>query len=426
MIEKIYDLFRNSTGVCTDTRQLASGNLFFALKGPNFNANEFAMMALDNGALAAVIDDPSFNVPGKTVVVNDTLIALQELAKHHRASLNIPVIGITGSNGKTTSKELVHVVLSSSFNTFATKGNLNNHIGVPLSILSITRQHEIAIIEMGANHIGEIAQLCTISQPTHGFITNIGKAHIGLFGGFEGVIRAKSELYDYLIKSGGVIFINQHQEILMNMSRRMAKPVLYPENDSFCPVEMVSANPWVVVKSESGKELTTQLIGSYNFDNIATALCVGRYFGVHEDVAFGAIASYVPENNRSQIVKKGTNTIILDAYNANPSSMEKALENLAQMDAGEKVAILGDMFELGDETDAEHRAVGLLAKKLGLNQVLFCGKHMQLAREAFGAGHAFLTRDELINYLEKNRFSGATVLIKASRGMALEKVVEWL
>jgi len=426
MIEEIYTYFRKSTGICTDTRQLKPGNLFFALRGPSFNANQFARQAIDSGAVAAVIDDSEYEIPGHTILVTDGLSSLQDLARYHRAKLNIPVIGITGSNGKTTSKELVHAVLGRQFNTFATKGNLNNHIGVPLSVLSITDQHELAVIEMGANHVGEIAELCTISQPTHGFITNIGKAHIGLFGGFEGVIRAKSELYNYLIKNQGTIFVNQNQEILMNMSKRMTDPVFYPNAGSFCPVELTGADPYVSIKTLSGNVVETKLVGRYNFDNVATALCVGKYFKVPDKKAIKAVAEYVPENNRSQIVKKGSNTIILDAYNANPSSMEKALENLAGMEAFNKVAIIGDMFELGDDTDKEHRAVGELARRLGLTEVYFCGKFMQSALDTFGEGHGFETRDELIAHLKNHPISSSTILIKASRGMALEQVVEVL
>jgi UDP-N-acetylmuramoyl-tripeptide--D-alanyl-D-alanine ligase len=426
MIEKIYNYFRQSTGICTDTRQLKPGNLFFALRGPSFNANQFARQAIDSGAIAAIIDDKEFEIPGKTILVADGLSALQDLARFHRTKLNIPIIGITGSNGKTTSKELVHAVLSSHFNTFATKGNLNNHIGVPLSVLSITEKHEIAVIEMGANHIGEIAELCTISQPTHGCITNIGKAHIGLFGGFEGVIRAKSELYNYLIKTQGTIFVNQHHEILMNMSKRMTDPVFYPNEGSFCKVDFLGADPYVSIKTQGGKVVNTKLVGRYNFDNIATALCVGKYFRVPEVKALKAVTEYVPENNRSQIVIKRTNTIILDAYNANPSSMEKALESLAGMDAKNKVAIIGDMFELGDDTDNEHRAIGVLARRLGISDMYFCGKSMQLALEVFKGGQGFVTRDELIDYLKNHPISNSTILIKASRGMALEKVVEVL
>ncbi|MCK5366991.1 MAG: UDP-N-acetylmuramoyl-tripeptide--D-alanyl-D-alanine ligase, partial [Cyclobacteriaceae bacterium] len=354
MIEKIYKIFLNSAGICTDTRSISEGDLFVALQGPNFNANKFADQAIEKGAIRVIIDDKNYAIPGKTIYVEDGLLALQELAKRHRKSLKIPIIGITGSNGKTTTKELVHAVLSSSFHTFATKGNLNNHIGVPLSVLSITKDHEIAIIEMGANHLGEIALLSSISRPTHGLITNIGKAHTGLFGGFEGVIRAKSELYDFLIKNKGIVFINQNQEILVNMSKRIKNTVFYPNEESYYHCSFAGADPFVELKTGHGNTIKTNLPGKYNFDNIATALCIGKYFNVAEEKANNAVAAYTPKNNRSQIIQKGNNTIILDAYNANPSSMEKALENLTQMKSNSKVAIVGDMFELGDDTIKEH------------------------------------------------------------------------
>jgi UDP-N-acetylmuramoyl-tripeptide--D-alanyl-D-alanine ligase len=426
MTEKIYQIYLESTGICTDTRQIRKGNLFFALKGPNFNANSFASQAIEHGAIAAVIDDRDYEIPGKTVLVDDGLAALQVVARRHRKTLKIPIIGITGSNGKTTTKELISAVLSSAYKTFATKGNLNNHIGVPLSILSITDDHEIGVIEMGANHIGEIADLCTISQPTHGLITNIGKAHTGLFGGFEGVIRAKSELYDYLIRNQGTIFINQNQEILMNMSKRVQNPVYYPEKTSFCPSEFLEADPFVKIKTENGEILASQLVGKYNFDNIATALCLGKYFKVPENKASDAIKKYQPSNNRSQIIKKGDNAIILDAYNANPSSMEKAIENLAQTKSDKKVAIIGDMFELGDDTKNEHEAIGALLKKHSIDDVFFCGTSMRYAYDSFGKGFYAPDKKTLIDHLRSTAFSRATILIKASRGMALEDVVEYI
>lgn len=426
MIEKIYSVFQESTGICTDTRNIKKGNLFIALKGPNFNANKFAALALEKGAIAAVIDDKDYQVPGKTILVKDCLSGLQDLARHHRQQLGIPIIGITGSNGKTTTKELMHAVLDSSFKTFATQGNLNNHIGVPLSILSIENDHEIAVIEMGANHVGEIAELCTICMPTHGLITNIGKAHIGLFGGIEGIIRGKSELYDYLIKNGGTIFVNQNQEILMNMSKRMQNPVFYPNSGSYCPCKLVEADPFLKVETEDSKTIVTQLVGKYNFDNIASALCIGKYFDVPADKATTAIANYQPANNRSQIIKKGTNTIILDAYNANPSSMEKAIENLAQSKSKKKVAIVGDMFELGDDEQKEHEAVGKLLKTQGIHEAYFCGTRMKYAFDTFGQGNYAKDKTELINQLKDQTFSHAEILIKASRGMALEDVVEYI
>lgn len=426
MIETIYEIFLKSSGICTDTRNIKTGNLFLALKGPNFNANKFTPMAIENGAIAAIIDDQEFEIPGKTVLVKDGLTTLQDLARHHRHQLKIPIIGITGSNGKTTTKELMHAALSTTYRTFATQGNLNNHIGVPLSVLSIENNHEIAVIEMGANHVGEIAELCTICLPTHGLITNIGKAHIGLFGGIEGIIRGKSELYDHLIKNKGVIFVNQNQEILMNMSKRMQNPIFYPGADSYCPVQMQEADPLVKVKLEDGQLITTQLVGKYNFDNIATALCIGKYFNVKIENAKEAIKHYQPSNNRSQIIKKGSNTIILDAYNANPSSMEKAIENLAQSKAENKIAIVGDMFELGDDTKKEHLAIGELLKTNGIDKVFFCGEFMKYGHQAYGNGFYAKDKSELIELIKNNVHSDATILIKASRGMALEDVVEYL
>jgi len=426
MVEEIYQIFLKSTGVCTDTRSIKEGNLFIALKGPNFNANRFARQAIQKGAIAAVIDDENFEIPGKTILVKNGLITLQELARYHRKNLKIPIIGLTGSNGKTTSKELIDLVLNTTYNTFSTQGNLNNHIGVPLSVLSITKEHEMAVIEMGANHIGEIADLCNISQPTHGFITNIGKAHIGLFGGFEGVIRAKSELYNYLIQHEGVIFVNQSQEILMNMSKRMSNPIFYPDAGSYYHCSLLDADPFVRVKTENNLEITSQLSGKYNFDNIATALCLGKFFQVEERKAVQAIENYLPSNNRSQIVKKGSNTIMLDAYNANPSSMEKAIETLAQSTSKNKVAIVGDMYELGDETKKEHENIGILLEKHAIHEALFCGEFMKDAYKTFGKGLYFEKKTELIEYLKTHQFKDSTMLIKASRALALEDVVEYL
>ena len=426
MIEKIYRIFLASTGVCTDTRSITEGNLFVALKGPNFNANSFAAKALEMGASHAIIDDESYVVPGKTTLVEDGLATLQELAVFHRRQLKIPVIGITGSNGKTTTKELMHTVLQAQYNTFATKGNLNNHIGVPLSVLDIRENHEMAIIEMGANHVGEIAQLSAICRPTHGLITNIGKAHIGLFGGIEGIIRGKSELYDFLIKQEGTIFVNQNQEKLMNMKKRMNAPILYPNRDGYYHCKLIDADPYVKIETKDGNVVNTNLVGAYNFDNIATALCIGKYFKVPNTNANNAVANYIPENNRSQILKKGSNSIILDAYNANPSSMEKALENLSNMKGSRRIAIIGDMFELGDDTVKEHAYIGAKLKELNIQDAFFCGSAMQAAYDAYSEGHYMMTKDLLISYLKENKFADSTILIKASRGIALEDVVKYI
>jgi len=376
-IDKLYQKYRESGKVSTDTRQILPGSVFFALKGDKFNANEFAAEALTKGASAAVVDEAKYAVDDRYFLVNNSLEALQKLARHHRDQLKIPVVGLTGSNGKTTSKELLNAVLSKKFKTFATKGNLNNHIGVPLTILSIDDSIELAIIEMGANHVGEIALLSSIANPTHGFITNIGKAHIGTFGGFENIIRGKSELYQHLITNNGQVFINSKNEILSNMAKRFSKPLFYPAKGDFYHCELLASDPFLKIKAENGDEITMQLVGGYNFENAAAALCIGKFFGVDEKLANRAVAEYVPGNMRSQIVKKESNTIVLDAYNANPSSMGAAIENLAAMKTDSKVAIVGDMFELEEEAEAEHRAIGRLLKLKNFNRVYLCGKLMR-------------------------------------------------
>ena len=425
-IENLYSKFLETRKVSTDTRQIESGSIFFALKGPNFNANAFAAEALQKGAKYAVIDDASFAKNEQYIVVKDGLEALQDLARHYRKQLTIPVIGLTGSNGKTTSKELLHAVLSKKFKTFATKGNLNNHIGVPLSILSIDASIEIAVIEMGANHLGEIALLSSIANPTHGFITNIGKAHIGTFGGFENIIRGKSELYHHLITRNGVVFINSQNTILHNMAKRFAKPIFYPQTGDYYTCSLVSADPLVKVTAENGEEIQTQLVGAYNFENIATALCIGKFFGVDPSTANQAIADYLPSNMRSQIMQKGSNTIILDAYNANPSSMQAAIDNLANMKADKKIAIVGDMFELEEEAEAEHSAIGKLLAEKKFSEVYLCGNLMRSAAMQIPSAKYFEKKESLLNELKATPITNATVLVKASRGIGLESVVEFL
>ena len=317
-IKDLYNRFLESGKISTDTRQISAGSIFFALKGDKFNANTFALQALEKGALYAVVDEKEYAVNDRCLLVDNVLETLQQLARYHRDQLKIPVIGLTGSNGKTTSKELLHGVLSKKYKTYATKGNLNNHIGVPLTLLAIDKTIEMAVVEMGANHLGEIALLCSIANPSHGFITNIGRAHIGMFGGFENIIRAKSELYQHLIQNEGTVFINSQNEILANMAKRFKQPIFYPAKGDYYHGELISADPFVKVKAENGSEIQTKLIGAYNFENIMSALCIGKYFGVQHDDANAAIEQYEPGNMRSQMVKKGTNTIILDAYNANP------------------------------------------------------------------------------------------------------------
>lgn len=422
----LYTKYRAAAGVSTDTRKITEGSMFFALKGENFNANEFALQALEKGARYAVIDEKAYASDDRCILVDNVLQTLQKLARFHRDQFAIPFIGLTGSNGKTTSKELVNAVLAKKYKTHATKGNLNNHIGVPLTILSMDSSVEIAVIEMGANHVGEIADLCAIANPTHGFITNIGKAHIGTFGGFDNIIRAKSELYQHLISTGGQVFINSHDTILNNMAKRFKNPLFYPASGDYYHVAMVSADPFVKIKTETGDEVQTQLIGAYNFDNIAAALCIGKFFGVPAPDANAAIADYAPGNMRSQVVTKGSNTIILDAYNANPSSMQAAIENIAAMQAQKKVLILGDMFELEDESEKEHRNLGRLIAAKRFAEVYLCGTLIQVAKEEYPAAKYFTNKDDLIGAIKNKPIENATVLIKASRGIGLETVLDYL
>jgi UDP-N-acetylmuramoyl-tripeptide--D-alanyl-D-alanine ligase len=425
-IEKLYALYRQSGKVSTDTRKIATGSIFFALKGDKFNANTFARQALDNGAAYAVLDEKEYAVNDRCIVVDDVLATLQKLARHHRDQLTIPVIGLTGSNGKTTSKELLNAVLGKKFKTYATVGNLNNHIGVPLTLLSIDSSIEMAVVEMGANHLGEIALLCSIANPTHGFITNIGRAHIGMFGGFENIVRAKSELYQHLLTHNGTVFINSQNEILANMAKRFKAPLFYPAKGDYYEAVLLGADPFVRIKAENGEDVQTHLIGAYNFENIAAALCIGKYFQVPAALANQAVAEYLPGNMRSQMIQKETNTVILDAYNANPSSMQVALENLAAVKALHKMVILGDMFELGEEAEKEHRLIGQLAKTLGFEKVYLCGTLMKATKEAFPDAILFENKTLLMEALKKDPPRNATILVKASRGIGLETIVEFL
>jgi UDP-N-acetylmuramoyl-tripeptide--D-alanyl-D-alanine ligase len=425
-IRDLYKKYSETGKVSTDTRQITSGSVFFALKGPTFNANEFAAEALSKGASYAVVDEEQYAINDRYILVEDGLKSLQALARYHRSQLKIPFIGLTGSNGKTTSKELVNAVLGKKYTVHATRGNLNNHIGVPLTVLAINASHQMAVIEMGANHLGEIALLCDIANPTHGFITNIGRAHIGTFGGYENIVRAKSELYQHLISNNGTVFINSQNTVLANMAKRFANPVLYPAAGDFYHCVLKGADPFVVVEAENGDKVTTRLVGGYNFENIAVALCIGKYFEVDARLAHEAITSYEPGNMRSQVVKKGTNTIILDAYNANPSSMEAAIGNLAAMDHPRKVVILGDMYELEGETETEHRKLGSVLASKGIAQAYLCGPLIESAREAFPNGKFFATRDALAEELKKNPITNSLILVKASRGMAMEKIVDFI
>ena len=425
-IPELYQKYLETGKVSTDTRQITPGSVFFALKGPTFNGNEFAEEALARGASYAVVDEEKYATSPRCLLVNDVLNSLQELARHHRKYLSIPVIGLTGSNGKTTSKELVSAVLSAKLKTYATRGNLNNHIGVPVTVLSIDDSYEIAVIEMGANRVGDIQLLCSICDPTHGFITNIGKAHIGTFGGFENIIRGKSELYQHLIDHHGVVFINSQNPILANMAKRFKAPVFYPAKGDYYHCERLDEGAYLALVAENGDRVETSMTGTYNFENAAVALTIGKFFGVDPKEANAAIARYVPGNMRSQVIRKGTNTIILDAYNANPTSMEAAIDNLSRMSAGRKVAILGDMYELEAESVKEHTYIGTILKEKGISEAYLCGPQMASARQTFPDGKYFHSKNLLMEELKSNPIKNATILVKASRGMALEQLMDYL
>lgn len=428
-IEQLYQLYRSATGVSTDTRKIEKGNLFFALKGPSFNANEFAANALALGASTVVVDEPAYVMKGdnRYFLVENALKTLQQLAHHHRKRLNIPIVAITGTNGKTTTKELVHIILSRKFKVKATVGNLNNHIGVPLTLLSMDDSTEIGVVEMGANKIGDIQELCEIAAPSHGLITNIGKAHLEGFGDLDGVLRAKTELYQYLKSSQGTVFINTANPVLANMVKRFEQPVLYPLPGGFYECSLVKANPFVRFQTTDGQVHSTKMLGAYNFDNIATALTVGVFFGIEEAVAVKTIGAYIPTNMRSQLIEKRSNLILLDAYNANPSSMEEAIKAFGKMTGKKhKMIILGDMFELGHTEVEEHQKIGSLSSQLDIDKVCFTGKLMQHALTYAPRGLYFPDPFSLRNWLQDSRLEDHLILIKGSRGMKLEGLVDFI
>ncbi|WP_420385528.1 UDP-N-acetylmuramoyl-tripeptide--D-alanyl-D-alanine ligase [Roseivirga sp.] len=426
MTDHLYKAFIDSSGVSTDTRSIQKDNLWFALKGPNFNANQFARKALDAGAIAAVVDDPDYVVDDRCILVDDGLQALQQLANYHRRQFTIPVLGITGSNGKTTTKELVRDVLARKYKVLATRGNLNNHIGVPLTLLRLTSEIEIAIIEMGANHQKEIAQLSAIAEPNYGLITNIGKAHLEGFGGIEGVFKGKTELYDFISQNGGGLFVNSRNERLLSKARAGVKEVYtYPDEGNDYSAELITSQPEVEFKTNSGKKVRTHLSGTYNYENICAALCIGKYFEVNESEAIAAVSNYLPENNRSQVIQHGNHTIYLDAYNANPTSMSLSVQNFAAVQ-GYKVVILGDMFELGEAAPEEHTAIGELTAQLDFDQVIFCGELMKDASKANSEAQYFKEKADLETYLKAEQWPASSILIKGSRGMSLETLLNSL
>ncbi len=436
-LDKLYEAFLASKGVSTDSRKISEGSIFFALKGENFNGNVYAKSALDNGAKYVVIDEKQEDLPeSQFFLVKDVLVSLQELAKHHRKQLNLPIIGITGSNGKTTTKELLAAVLSKKFNLFYTKGNLNNHIGVPLSLLSIGEKHDMAIIEMGANHQKEIDFLSHIAQPNYGLITNIGKAHLEGFGGESGIKRGKGELFDYIKKSKGELFLNADSEVLQQMAKdRGLKAITYGKHvQANLEGSLESSNPFISfiwnwsydgTATKSDTPITSRLFGSYNYDNLLAAVCVGNYFGVEEQAINDALSNYASDMNRSQIMNKGSLTIYLDAYNANPTSMKAALESFAQLPSEkEKAVILGDMFELGETSHKEHHEILLLIDRLGLSDARLVGSNFYQFSSAFPNYHFFERRADLLESKELKTIENKAILIKGSRGVALEKLLD--
>ena len=424
IVASLYARYLTHRSITTDSRHVSPYAIFFALKGPNFDGNTFAEQALEKGASYAVIDNAQYKKDSRYILVDDVLVALQRLAQHHRRQLKIPVVGITGSSGKTTTKELIQAVLSCCYVTTATKGNLNNHIGVPLTVLGIDERAEIAIVEMGANHVGEIAQLCEIAMPTHGLITNIGHVHIEGFGSFEGVVKGKSELYDYLHQHNGIVFTNSADPILSRISRRFTQPITYPQQQDFYHCKLVKESPFVVYQSENGQVITSHLLGQYHFYNMAAALCIAKYFEVDAMKANRAIQDYQPSNNRSQIITKGSNTILLDAYNANLESIKGAIQALHLLPSVHKVLILGDMAELGEESEEAHQELGRFTAQAVYKAVLLCGPHMIAAKEANPSALYFPQKEDLKTYLEQQAFEDTAFLIKGSRFLQLEALEE--
>jgi len=419
----LYALYLKHPKVQTDTRRIQSGELFFALKGDNFNGNQFAEQALALGAAYAIIDEAAYAVNERCIVVPNVLETLQALAKHHREQFTIPFIAITGSNGKTTTKELVHAVLLKRFKTTATVGNLNNHIGIPLTILQIPFGTEMAIIEMGANHQREIAGYCTYALPTHGIINNCGKAHLEGFGGVEGVRKGKGELYDYLRLHEGTIFRNVDLDYLVSMSAGINKQITYGETSADYTGMVVGGGETLqVAVMRAGLEMSiqTQLVGDYNVANVLAAVAVGHYFGVPANAIREALEAYTPSNSRSQRIQQGSNTIILDAYNANPSSMRAAIQNFTQMDFANKVVIIGGMMELGEESILEHQQIIDLLAESNWNHVVLVGGDFENTRHSYTFVNDYLAAKR---WMQEKQLQHCAILIKGSRAFTLEKIL---
>ena len=434
IITSLYSKFQAYPIICTDTRIIKKDSIFFALKGDNFNGNQYAKQALEQGCRYAVIDEPidGYQENKQLILVDNVLETLQNLAKYHRKQLKTLIIGITGSNGKTTTKELVNAVLQKKYKTYATVGNLNNHIGVPLTLLSFKPEVEIGIIEMGANHQGEIALLCAIAQPDYGLITNIGKAHLEGFGGIEGIKKGKGELFEYIRNGDGKVFINADSKELKTMAEEIPQIGYGKSGKNDITGKIVAVDPFVKLRWRTPEEIhlldeketiNSALIGTYNFYNILAAITIGHYFNVSDQDIKEAIESYVPTNNRSQILNTKSNILWLDAYNANPSSMEAAINNFSELQTAEKMLILGDMLELGDATRGEHQFIVDLVTQKGFHKVYFVGKYFSETNSPFPC---FENADQCHQFIKTEKIKGKTILIKGSRGIKLEKIVEAL
>lgn len=422
----LYDLFIHNPQITTDSRNCPKGSIFFALKGDKFDGNQYAGKALASGCVYAVIDNPDYYIGERTILVDNVLKTLQQLAHHHRKVLGLPIIGITGTNGKTTTKELLAAVLSTKFNLLYTEGNFNNHIGVPLTLLRLTHDHEMAVIEMGASHPGDIKELVDIVHPNYGIITNVGRAHLEGFGSFEGVIRTKGELYDYIRRSKGKIFIKKENEYLQSIAKGIEQITYGNGDDAFASGQVVSCDPFLVFNwKQQGKLHTveTHMIGSYNLDNVLAAVAVGRFFKIPAERISHAIAAYEPTNNRSQFKKTDNNELIIDAYNANPSSMKVALDNFITMPVQPKAIILGDMRELGPTSDELHAEVVEQIKKGQFDKVFLCGEHFSKVGKEFSP---FATTEAMVEELRKQPLKGYHILIKGSHSMGLEKLADIL
>lgn len=419
-IQFLYDRYLSSNGINIDTRSIESNQLFFGIRGEHFDGNSFAAQALEKGALAAIVDDPAQHNNDKTILVPDTLAALQELGKHHRQQVNPYVIGITGTNGKTTSKELINTVLAGKYKTFATPGNLNNHIGVPLSLLKMSLDTEYAIIEMGANHLGEIRDLCQICRPNAGVITNIAKAHLEGFGNLETIRKTKAELYDFVEATQGLVFVNNDYDYLISMAERIPSRVTYGSSKANYKAALVNTNPFLEVSLR--KELIkTKLTGAYNYENILLAIAVGSYFDVESHIIKDQLEAYIPDNNRSALIKKGLVTFVLDAYNANPASMKASIQSFGTM-KGRKVLVLGDMKELGDHSQEEHESIVTFCVNEGFEEIYLVGPEFEKTSARIGISY-LSNVEEAIENMDWKQFSNASILIKGSRKMELEKLV---